>query len=140
MSVRRRNIRNRLARDLELERGNSRLTNSLLKASQDGFKMALQERDEAVAQRDQVREKLACLTQALGPYFTDPPQTLSRESELFELLQAIAPHSIPPLRPTPLQFIEGALHAAGTSIEEMVGYARGAVDAAMNEPGGSNEQ
>jgi hypothetical protein len=133
MSIRRRAIQNRLARDLAFEQGNHRATRGLLDATQVGFKKALEERDEARVERDRHAERLAALTGELGRYFTDPPPTLSRDSNLFHLLEEIAPGSIPPLPPTPKEMLDTMLNAAGVTMEEVADYVQSGIEAAGAE-------
>jgi hypothetical protein len=121
MSIRRRNVNNRLARDLQYERGAHEMTRGLLKVSQDLVGKALAERDEARQKADRLRD----LAFELAKYFTEPPAALSRDSDLFLMLQEITPHSIPPLPATPKDILEAVLGAAGTSIQEVVEYANG---------------
>jgi hypothetical protein len=124
MSVRRRNINQRLGRDLQYERGLHEMTRGLLKASQDLV-------GKALAERDEVRERLErfrALAFELAKYFTEPPATLSRDSDLFLMLQELTPLSIPVLPATPKDVLEAALWAAGVTVEQVAEYAHSLTD------------
>lgn len=126
MSVRRRSIQNRLASDLEFERGEHRFTKGLLDARGKGLSLALDERDAA-------RQKLARfgdLAAELASYFnSDPPAPLSRETDLFLLLKEVAPGFIRPLPPTPAETLAAFVQIANTTIDEVIEAARSAVSA-----------
>ena len=125
MSVRRRNINQRLGRDLQYERGSHEMTRSLLKVSQDLVGKALAERDEARRERD----RLFDLAAELAHYFaSDPPAPLSRETDLFLLLHEVAPMRVPALPPTPKEMLETVLDMAGVTMEQVVEYARSGAD------------
>lgn len=120
MSVRRRNVSNRLGRDLQMERGSHEVTRGLLKVSQDLVRRALDERDEARRQCARLRD----LAKELGGYFTEPPALLSRDSDLFLLLQECAPRTIAPLPPTPADVLETVMKIAGVTMDDCLEYAK----------------
>lgn len=122
MNVRRRNIDNRLGRDLQLERGSHEVTRGLLRVTQDIVRRALDERDEVRRQLQRHRD----LASELGRYFTDPPGVLSRDSDLFLLLQECQPRSVPPLPPTPEEVLQTVLSMAGVTMAEALEVVRGA--------------
>lgn len=134
MNVRRRNINNRLSRDLQLERGAHNQTRALFQASQDALRKALDERDAALTLIEERDRQIRALTEELGAHFSEPPLQLSRNSLLFRVLQEIAPRTIPALRPTPADFLLGTLNAAGATYGDLEAYARSAMDSAMNGP------
>jgi len=125
MSIRRRNINQRLGRDLQYERGSHEMTRALLRASQDLVGKALAERDGARRERD----RLFDLAAELARYFaSDPPAPLSRETDLFLLLQEMAPMRVPALPPTQKEMLETVLDMAGVTMEQLVEYAHGISD------------
>lgn len=120
MSIRRRNIQTRIARDLELERGNHRVTRGLLEARGTALAMALDERDASRRELSRFKD----LAAELARYFhSDPPAPLSRETDLFLLLQEVAPgfiRPLPPPPPTPAEVLETFSQMIGTSTTELV--------------------
>ena len=101
------------------------MTRALLRASQDLVGKALAERDGARRERD----RLFDLAAELARYFaSDPPAPLSRETDLFLLLQEMAPMRVPALPPTQKEMLETVLDMAGVTMEQLVEYAHGISD------------
>lgn len=125
MSVRRRNIQNRVGAELQRERGRHELTNGLMKVQQDLTRRALDERDKALEECDMARERvqrLLLLAKEIGPYFA-PQGVISRDTDLFRLLDELAPMYVPA---TPKEILESMLEVAGVTLAEVtaaVGYA-----------------
>lgn len=131
MSVRRRNIQNRLASDLELERGSHRQTRGLFDVRGKALALALDERDAARKERDRLKD----LAAELGRYFnSEPPAPLSRQTDLFLLLQEVAPRFVKPLPPTPAEFVEAVLNMVGTTTAEFLEVA-----GSVHDSGGKHE-
>jgi hypothetical protein len=109
MSIRRRNVQNRVATALHYEREAHQQTKALLA-------IAIAKVDNMTAQRDIVcaqRDRFLELANELGHYFrTDPPAALSRNSALFQLLEEVAPAAIPSLPPEPEEVLQGMLGVA----------------------------
>ena len=118
MSVRKRTITNRLARDLQLEQEEHAKTHIQLQATHNSLRQTTVERDALRNECDALR-KLAI---EMASCFTDPPVPLTRDSRLFRLLSQFVPRHIPPMRTTPQELLHATLRSAGVEIDELMGW------------------
>lgn len=132
MSVRRRAINTRLGHDLQAEHAAHNTTLALLEGARAQLARALDERDDAREHLDKCRERLRLLVQELGAQFTHPPQALSRHSNLFRMLEEIAPWAIPP---EPTDALSEMLRFAGISASDLSSYARAVTDGLKDDEG-----
>lgn len=127
MSVRRRNVQNRIGAELQRERGLNEMTCGLLKVQSDLARRCLEERDTARLERDQSYARIRDILAELGQHFaTDPPRPLSRKDELFRLLREAAPWAIPSLPPTHDEVLRAVLDVTAVAeLAEFVADIRG---------------
>ena len=105
MSVRKRAIQNRLARELQEEQAAHEQTRRYLEA-RDKLIKELEGKLNALERKDQVTTgRLNEVLKLIAEHFTDPPRPLSRKSELFELVQRLAPREVPALPPSPSEVL-----------------------------------
>lgn len=108
MSVRGRSIQSRLAIELRFLQGAHESLKGLMKVQQDLTRRAIEDADQAKMTRNRAItrcEQYSELTKELGQYFKEPNRKLTRDSNLFRLLQELAPAHIPPTPPELLNSI-----------------------------------